>query len=213
MICAYDRNYLENARVVLARMLDFAVNDLCYDIEVFYEMFLNSKLAGRFETGDAGVVAGRSGVELAYDIMIEKIGILEFMPQKPTYMINKSIEYWTGYVLAYYQWKTGKSFRDINRYVPIKDVRALYSPYHEMDISQFVDKMDAMYKSAKNESNLKILRQNAGISQSRLAVLSGIPLRSIQEYEQRRKDINKAQIETVYALAQALACDMKDLLE
>lgn len=213
MICAYDKNYLESARVILARMLDFAVNDLQYDIEVFYNMFLQSELARCFENGDVTVLAGRSGVELAYDIMIENVGLVKFERKKPTYMINRSIEYWTGYALAYYQWKTGKSFRDINQYIPIKDVQALYSPYHEMDIRQFVDRMDEMYREAKKDCNLKILRQKAGISQSRLASLSGISLRSIQEYEQRRKDINKAQVDTVYALAQALSCDMKDLLE
>lgn len=35
MICAYDKVYLEKARTVLARMLDYAVYDLKYDIDDF----------------------------------------------------------------------------------------------------------------------------------------------------------------------------------
>ena len=35
MIYAYDKVYLEKARTSLARMLDFAVYDLNYDIEDF----------------------------------------------------------------------------------------------------------------------------------------------------------------------------------
>ena len=35
MICAYDKVYLDKARVALGRMLDFAVYDLKYDITEF----------------------------------------------------------------------------------------------------------------------------------------------------------------------------------
>lgn len=38
-------------------------------------------------------------------------------------------------------------------------------------------------------------------------------LRSIQMYEQRRNDINKAQVETLYKLARVLGCNIEDLLE
>ena len=46
-----------------------------------------------------------------------------------------------------------------------------------------------------------------------VAVISGVPVRSIQQYEQRRKDLNKAAAETVAALARALFCSVEDLLE
>lgn len=36
------------------------------------------------------------------------------------------------------------------------------------------------------------------MTQSQLAFLSGIPLRTMQHYEQRSKDINKAQVDTLY---------------
>ena len=36
MMHAYDKSYLEKARTALGRMLDFAVYDLHYDIEVFF---------------------------------------------------------------------------------------------------------------------------------------------------------------------------------
>lgn len=41
---------------------------------------------------------------------------------------------------------------------------ALYSPYHEMDIRQFVDKMNELYRAAKPDTNLKLLRKNAGLT-------------------------------------------------
>lgn len=61
--------------------------------------------------------------------------------------------------------------------------------------------------------NLKRLRSEAGISQSKLSELSGVNLQMIQKYEQGVKDINKAQGETLYKLAQALKCNVEDLLE
>ena len=49
MMHAYDKLYLDKARTALARMLDFAVYDLHYDISEFFELFLASGIARRFE--------------------------------------------------------------------------------------------------------------------------------------------------------------------
>ena len=89
----------------------------------------------------------------------------------------------------------------------------MYSPYHEMDIRQFCDKMSERYRAAQPETNLKALRQRADLSQRELSEQSGVPLRTIQQYEQRQKSINKAQAEYLLMLARALCCDMEDLLE
>lgn len=211
MICAYDKVYLDKARTALGRMLDFAVYDLKYDIAEFFDLFIKSGVAKRFETGDFAVIVGMSGVELAYEVL-EKSGE-KYRRIKPNYTASRSEEFWTGWALAYYQWKTSLSFAQIVQYIPIKDIAALYTPYHEMDIRQFVDKMNEMYKAAKPETNLKLLRQKAGLSQRELADLSGIPVRTIQQYEQRQRDINKAQAEYLVMLAKALCCDIEDLIE
>ena len=62
-------------------------------------------------------------------------------------------------------------------------------------------------------NNLKRIRTEAGVSQSRLAELSGVNVRMIQYYEQGVKDINSAGALTVYKLAKALGCAMEDLIE
>lgn len=61
-------------------------------------------------------------------------------------------------------------------------------------------------------NNLKSIREDKKISQSKLAELSGVSVRMIQHYEQGVKDINKAQADTVYKLAQALKCTVEDLI-
>lgn len=62
-------------------------------------------------------------------------------------------------------------------------------------------------------SNLKRIREAVGLSQSKLADKSGVSVRMIQHYEQGVKDINKAQAETVYKLANTLNCNMEDIIE
>lgn len=192
-------------------MLDFAVYDLHYDISEFFELFLASGIARRFKQGDFTILAGMSGVELAYTVL-ENVGLAQERI-KPDYPVNRSEEYWTGWALAYYQWQTALSFAEINRYVPIKTVLSLYNPYHEMDIRYFTEKMTELYKEAKNDTNLKLLRQKAELTQRELAELAEVPLRTVQQYEQRQKNINRAQAETLARIAKQLYCNIEDLLE
>ena len=42
MIYAYDKVYLDKARISLGRMLDFAVHDLGYDLEEFFNLISNN---------------------------------------------------------------------------------------------------------------------------------------------------------------------------
>lgn len=211
MIHAYDKVYLEKARTTLGRMLDFAVCELHCDLTAFFDMFISSGIAARFEDGDFTVIAGRSGVELCY-LVCEESG-LDIQRTKPVFAASRSPEYWTGWALAYYQWETGLSFKEITACIPISDILDLYYPYHEMDIRQFADKMNGLYLAAKPDTNLKILRRQAGLSQRQLAELSGVPLRTIQQYEQRQKNINKAQAEYLMRLSHTLCCWVDDLVE
>lgn len=211
MIHAYDRIYLDKARVVLARMLDFAVYDLNYKINEFFDLFIKSGVAKRFEQGDFTLLVGKSGVEVAYEVL-EKCQETAVCI-KPKYTQERSEEYWTGWALAYYQWQTALSFEEITRFVPIHYVQALYYPYHEVDIRHFVDKMNELYREAKPYTNLKLKRRQVGLSQKQLAELSGIPLRTIQQYEQRQKDINKAQVGYLIQLSKTLCCEVECLIE
>lgn len=62
-------------------------------------------------------------------------------------------------------------------------------------------------------NNLKRIRKESGLSQSQLSEISGVNLRTLQDYEQGHKDINKASAIAVYNIAQALKCRVEDLLE
>ena len=62
-------------------------------------------------------------------------------------------------------------------------------------------------------NKLKEKRTQRKLSQSQLAKASGVSLRMLQKYEQGDRDLNKAQAETVYKLAQALDCTIEELID
>ncbi len=63
------------------------------------------------------------------------------------------------------------------------------------------------------DTNLKRIRTSYGCTQAGLAKDSGVSLRSIQMYEQRKKDIHKASAEALYRISKVLGCTVEDLLE
>ena len=111
MICAYDKVYLDKARTALGRMLDFAVYDLNYSLADFFALFISSGVAERFGRGDFTLLVGKSGVEIAYEVL-DNAGI-DYERVTVNYTTNRSEEYWTGWALAYYQWETALSFDNI----------------------------------------------------------------------------------------------------
>ncbi len=208
MIHAYDKSYLSKAQTTLASMLDFAVYDLNLSLAAFYGIFLASNVSLRFGSGDAALIAGMSGVELALEVLGD-----ESLADKYRPAANRSPEYWAGWALAYFQWQTNLTFRQIDSLIPITEILAMYTPYHEMDVTHFCDKMKELYNSRKGESNLKKYRLKASLSQSQLAEISGVPVRTIQQYEQQVKNINAAKAESVITLSKALSCPVEMLME
>ena len=211
MTYAYDKLYLSDAQSNLAAMLDYAVYSLKYELNFFFDMFLQSSVSKKFADGDFSVIAGKSGVELARVIVEENTNKECTVPYEST--LQKSPEYWTGWALAYYQWYSGVDFSVIASEVSINDICMMYSKYHEMDISHFIERMNELRMQFRCMTYLKKMRQNAGLSQRELANQTGIPINTIQQYEQSQKNINKAQAEYIIRLSRALACRPEDLLE
>ena len=127
--------------------------------------------------------------------------------------LDKSPEYWTGWALAFYQWYRDVRFSRIQEAVSVYVVLGMYMTMHEADIMKFVAVMDEKLKQYYKDTNLKRLRKNAGYSQKQLAEEAGVPIRQIQLFEQRRRDINKTQLETVVRLSKALGCRIEELVE
>jgi len=193
-------------------MMEYAVNACGLDGTVFLRMFISSGLADDFEHGNPKVVAGMSGLDLA--VRAIQISTGEAPTAKATDMIEyRTPEFWAGWALAHYQWYSAMSFSTILRAFPWDEIVASYYPLHEADITKFYAVAEERYTQANPQTNLKRIREAAGSSQSQLAEQSEVSLRSIQMYEQRNKDINKAQAITLAKIARVLNCDVEDLLE
>lgn len=61
-------------------------------------------------------------------------------------------------------------------------------------------------------SRLKHYRTKAGFTQKALAELTGISQRTLQDYEQGSKPLEKAAALTVMSLSRALGCTVEELL-
>lgn len=209
---SYDQSYLADARRKLGWMFHHGIIDMGDDADRFATLFSRSDMGRLFERGNPTVVAGMSGVEMAENLMREYGRIPWDQPMEcPDLRISEV--YWAGWALAYHQWYTGRTFGRIFSKVPFSEIVRMYHPYHEMDITAFVSEMERRIGERPSQPRLKTLRENRGWSQSQLAEASGVNIRSIQLYEQRVNDIDKAQARTVYRLASALACSVEDLLE
>ena len=60
---------------------------------------------------------------------------------------------------------------------------------------------------------LQTIRQHKDLTQKQLAERSGVPLRVIQTYEERYRNIDGAKLETLVNLAAALGVGIADLVE
>lgn len=211
MICAYNELYVNDAKQNLADFFDYSINSCKFDADFFAKLFVQSGYADKFERGNPAIIAGMSGIELAKKVITYAYPNWKF-PEK-IFSEDRSNVYWAGWALAEYQWATCKRFKDIFSRISLSQIISMYHVYHEMDIEHFIEDMNRKYDSVERETHLKTIRENRGISQAKLAKLSGVSLRSIQMYEQKVNHIDKAQAGTVYKLSRVLGCTIEDLLE
>lgn len=211
MTHAYREIYLSKAQSALGEVFDYIVNDCRIDGNDFVKLFVTSSASKRMEKGETTYIAGKSGIEIAIEIVRETKG--EELEIEHGVHFSRSVQYWIGWAVAYYQWYSDRRYSDIFKAVSYEDLQKMYHTLHEADITKFADIMERRLKEHFSETNLKRIRKIYGCTQAELSKLSGVGLRSIQMYEQRNKDINKASVEAVYRLAKALGCEMEDLIE
>lgn len=211
MIRVYDESYLSAAQNILGHAVDFAVVTLGLDPDVFGSAFSVSSVSKQFAAGNPRYIAGMNGCELARLVLTETH--ISFTDTKDAMYLDKTPEYWAGWALAFYQWYTSRSFMEILTAVPLSEIIRMYTVYHEMDLTQFADRMDIQVKDILPPTRLRTLRSNCRLSQSELAADSGVALRQIQLFEQRQRDINNVAAITLLKLSRSLHCRMEDLLE
>lgn len=205
---AYDPIYLDNASRGVANMLHFAVCDRSLDGSDFLDRFIQSGIAHQFEAGNPKYIAGRSGGELFMEVM-------ELTGEHPDALAvvehyDRSDVYWTGWAMTHFQWMTNDSYRDILDAIPYEEWIQSYSPLHEADVRKVCDVMRE--RRAGQASRLRAMRRRCGMTQIELSHRSGVSVNTLRAYEQKIKDINKAQINHLQSIAEAMHCAVDDLL-
>ena len=211
MIHAYDSQYLEDAMRNMGEMMDYIANSCFMDMDEFFYMFIASGFAAQFSSGSPKYISGMSGTELAIEVLNHS-GVSMKYPE-PQDDDNCSPEYWCGWIVAYYQWYTGISFKEFSRVFSFRETRKLYPTLHEAAEEKFVDTVNKIVRRKNLPTKLCLLRQSCGLTQRELSEKSDVPIRTIQQYESRARDINRAAAETVAALASVIGCTVEDLLE
>lgn len=208
---AYYEGYLDNAQDILGNMLDYAVNRCCLDPEDFFVMFLTSGAAEQFERGNPRYVVGMTGAELAKEVIQKVTGKEPEEPEEPD--LDKTPEYWCGWILAYYQWRTCRSFQRIYQVIPIKELLHLYPTHHEADVERAVDTMNHIYKKRHTKTYLQQKRENMGLSIAELARQCGVSQEMYEKLENDFTKIQSTEAQTVFRLSRILGCRMEDVLE
>lgn len=202
MIHAYNEIYLNTVMHNLAALFDMAINAEGLDADEFAMDFAASEIAHGIENGVPDMLAGKSATEML-------MSILERDLEYDSVPMDRTPEYWAGWILAIAGWELNKSFAEILSVMPFSRLVGMYYPYHEADERKTVDVIAGLFSSV---SPLKTMRQKRKLTQEQLAEISGVNLRSIRSYEQGDNDIGKAQAETLQMLAKALDCSIEDLL-
>ena len=210
---AYAKTYLSEAQEKLGVIADFGTRCARLSLADLWQMFCSSSLACRFERADPALVAGRSGTELAF-LLGEEVSSSAILSAQVSFDTqDRGTEYWVGWIVAYYQWHSERTFAEIEAVLPVEQIALMYHPYHEMDPWRFCRDVDAHFALIEPETPLARRRISAGLSQNDLALVSGVSARTIQHYEQRSKNINNAGLAHVCALARALCCSPVDLVD
>ena len=210
MIHAYDKMYVKGAMIRMGDMFEYVALDLGIDIDIFFKMFLDSTASRKFEIGNVSIVAGKSGVEIA-QLVLEEIDFRnDFI--KPTWREDRSDYYWAGWVLAYFQWIKNMPFKNIWKYISIRNLLKIYPTYHEADISRAVMSMERAIKkpASKDIAELRIIR---GWSQAQLAEMAHMSVSQLQRLEYGERKTDNLTLKTALALANALGVDVEELLE
>lgn len=211
MTNAYDKQYLDDAMRNLGEAMDFAKNVCHIELDDFSGMFITSGIAAQFGKGVPKYVSGMSGTELVLEVL-RKVGVsIDSTKVQVDYACSP--EYWCGWVLAYFQWFTGRSFQNIHDVISMREMEQLYPALHEASEERFVDAVNRIIRKKNLPTRLQARRKSCGFTQKVLCEKSGVNLRTLQQYELRSKDINKAAAGTLRSLAQALSCEIEDLLE
>ena len=134
----YDEMYLECVQNNLGFFIQVALRDLRLPPDEVQRAFLASEVPGQIERGNPNFLAGQSGYELALRAFPRELtsDVIAEAVAEPFY---PEAEYWSGWALAFCQWKSGETFAAILSRFPLERFLAAYPLMHEADVTKMAD--------------------------------------------------------------------------
>ena len=149
MAYPYDEIYLESVQKNLGFFFQISLRNLNLLPQDVQNTFLASDVSKQIEMGNPDFLCGKSGYELAL-IAFPKILTDDIIKQAISEPFYPEAEYWSGTVLAYCQWKTGKSFSTILAQYPLERILSNYHLMHEADITKMVNLIEAGFNASNS---------------------------------------------------------------
>ncbi|MBR1837139.1 MAG: helix-turn-helix transcriptional regulator [Kiritimatiellae bacterium] len=210
---AYPETYLDDAMRTLGEAVDWAARVRGIAPARFLAAFSASGVADAFGAGVPKFVAGLSGAGLAREVLRragepEAAGDVDGRCD----IDGETPEFWTGWILAWYQWRTALPFRAILAFLPAEELHGMFATLHEASEERCGAAFDAIRRARRGATALARARKAAGLTQAQLSARSGVALRSIQQWEQRAKDIGRAAARSVVAIARVVGTTTDSLL-
>ena len=137
---AYPETYLNSAMSAMGDAFDYAINDCGIVGCEFAKMFSASAVCKRMENGEVNYLAGKSGIEIAIESVLEVTGkVLDIVSHE---RYERTAEYWCGWAICYYQWRSSRKYADIFRAVSFDEILSLYPTLHEASEEKFAEVID-----------------------------------------------------------------------
>ncbi len=126
----------------------------------------------------------------------------------PNQYVSDSRYYWIGESYARLFLKEGASFSRISLLLPIREMKDLFLPYHEMDFEQIA----SLYETRERErSVLECLKKKRGISYVTIAQRTKISKTNL--FRMKNNDaLNRIKLEEANRLSLVLDCPIRCLL-
>ena len=205
-----DGIYSEELREKLGTFFDIGVNCCGMRGQEVADILIASGLDEQLERQNPRFAAGMSGTEM----LLWALGECGYT--KPLEIGSRwpvSADYWVGYMLALFQIETGWRYRQVFARMSYADLHEMHSWCEHLSEREYVSELLSQLQKREQPKMLRRLRKAAGLTQAELAIRAGISTRTVQQYEDGSKDINKAAAITVQRLSLILGCRMGDLLE
>ena len=212
--CAYSEMYLSDALNNMGELIEYADEKKMESMDDFFNYFIMSGYASRWDAGDPRVISGMSGTELYFAIH-RSCGIYDdFDDMKPLVRYDAGPAYWCGYSLAYYHYRSGRPFVDIINNIDYQYLFRIYPSFHMVSDEKIYVELEDHFKAVRGQmTRLQAYRKRIDMTQKKLSDESGVNLRTLQQYEIGDKDIKKASADKVISLAGVLHVEPKLLID